>query len=80
MWILESTTGIPYFVSHDDEFGWDPKKAARNFRDHGVTFEQGVKALRDPFGVEWIDDRVNYGEERINALGMCEGMLGGPRS
>ena len=30
------------------------------------------EALRDPFAVEWIDDREDYGEERINLLGMSE--------
>jgi len=34
-----------------------------------------LKAFRDPFGVERIDDRENYGEERINLLGMCEGVI-----
>lgn len=56
-------------------FEWDPQKAARNLRDHGVTFDQGAKATSDPFAVEWIDDREDYGEERVNLLGMCEGVL-----
>ncbi len=30
---------------------------------------------RDAFAVEWIDDRRNYGEERLNLLGMCQGTL-----
>ncbi len=25
--------------------------------------------------VAWIDDREDYGEERINLLGMCEGVI-----
>ncbi len=43
--------------------------------DHGITFEQGAKAIADPFEVERIDDRENYGEERVNLLGMCDGAL-----
>jgi uncharacterized DUF497 family protein len=27
------------------------------------------------FAVERFDDRENYGEERINLLGMCEGVI-----
>ena len=50
-------------------------KAAANWRDHGVAFAYAVKAFRDPFAVEWIDDRENYGEERVNRPGMCEGIL-----
>lgn len=56
-------------------FEWDPQKAARNWRDHGVTFDQGAKAISDPFAVEWIDEREDYGEERVNLLGMCDGVL-----
>lgn len=57
------------------EFVWDNNKAAANWRDHGVTFQQAVKALNDHFFVEWIDDRENYGEERVNLLGMCDGII-----
>ena len=51
--------------------------AARRLRRPagGVAFHQAVKAFRDPFGVERIDDRENYGEERINLLGMCDGVI-----
>jgi uncharacterized DUF497 family protein len=57
------------------EFEWEPLKAASNLKDHGVSFEQAVKAFRDPFAVEVIDDREPYDEERINLIGMSDGML-----
>ena len=38
-------------------------------------FDQAVRAFRDPFAVETIDDREDYGEERINLLGMCDGVI-----
>jgi uncharacterized DUF497 family protein len=57
------------------EFEWDERKAEANWRAHGVTFAHGVKAIADPFAVEWIDDRKNYGEERVNLLGISEGAL-----
>jgi uncharacterized protein len=59
----------------EDAFEWDDDKAAANWRAHGVAFLQAVKAFRDPFGVERIDDRENHGEERIILLGMCEGVI-----
>lgn len=40
-----------------------------------MSFQQGARALRDLFAVEWIDDRKDYGEERIDLLGMCEGVI-----
>ncbi|MDZ3837628.1 MAG: BrnT family toxin [Rhodospirillales bacterium] len=50
-------------------------KAARNLRDHGVGFPQAAMACTDPFSVEWMDDRYEYGEERVNLLGVCEGVI-----
>lgn len=57
------------------EFEWDDAKAARNLADHGVGFPQAVAAFTDPFAIEWIDDRHEYGEERVNLLGMCQGVV-----
>ena len=62
-------------MSDDIVFEWDDEKASDNWRNHGVTFPHAAKAFRDPFLVEWIDERVNYGEERINLLGMGDGTL-----
>ncbi|MBF0133739.1 MAG: BrnT family toxin [Magnetococcales bacterium] len=57
------------------QFNWYPPKAAANWRSHGVTFEQGAKAIGDMFAVDWLDDREDYGKERSNLLGMCDGVL-----
>jgi uncharacterized DUF497 family protein len=59
----------------DNLFEWDDAKAAINWRYHGVAFSYAVKAFSDLFAVEWIDDRDNYDEERVNLLGMCNGVL-----
>lgn len=59
----------------DDLFEWDDHKAAANWRNHGIAFPHAAKAFNDAFAVEWIDDREDYGEERINRLAMCEGLL-----
>ncbi|MGY2050195.1 BrnT family toxin [Methylobacterium sp. JK268] len=56
-------------------FEWDPQKAVINLRRHGVAFEVAIAAFRDPFAVEWIDDRADYGEERANLLGLCMGVV-----
>ena len=59
----------------DDQFGWLSAKAAANLRDHRVSFPEAIKAFRDPFAIERIDDREDYGEERINLIGVCEGVI-----
>jgi hypothetical protein len=52
----------------DDGFEWDDDKAARNLSEHKVSFEQAALACRDPFAVEWPDEREDYGEERFCLL------------
>lgn len=57
------------------EFEWDTGKAEENLRKHGISFELAVMAFRDPFTVEEIDDRQNYGEERIAMTAVARGAL-----
>lgn len=57
------------------EFEWDEEKSAANQRTHGLAFQDAVAAFRDPFAVEHIDDRQDYGEERVNLVGMYAGAL-----
>ena len=56
-------------------FRWDPKKAASNLRAHKVSFETAIQVFEDPYALDEIDDREDYGEERSNILGMAEGRL-----
>jgi uncharacterized DUF497 family protein len=50
----------------DDEFEWDDRKAARNVRDHGITFEEARAAFDDPDNVE--EDDADPDEERYKRL------------
>ena len=54
-------------------FEWDEQKAARNLAEHKVNFEQSAIACCDPFAVEWVDEREDYGEERFGLLGLYQG-------
>ena len=54
----------------DGRFVWNNDAAARKWRDHGIAFDQAVKAIVGPFAIEWIDDREAYDEERVDLLGM----------
>jgi uncharacterized DUF497 family protein len=56
-------------------FEWDRKKAARNLRDHGVTFEEATRVFNDPLSLDDIDEREDYGEERSNMIGVAGGRL-----
>jgi uncharacterized DUF497 family protein len=45
------------------EFDWHDAKADANLQSHGVSFDLAMTVFRDPFAVERLDDREDYGEE-----------------
>jgi len=59
----------------NEVFEWDDAKAAANLAKHGVSFEQAREAFDDPFAVDFLDDREDYGENRLILLGMLENRL-----
>jgi len=54
---------------------FDPKKDAINQKKHGLSLAFGEKVIADPHAIELIDDRIPYGEDRWNILGMVEGKV-----
>jgi uncharacterized protein len=58
-----------------NDFEWDDAKAAQNYAKHGVTFEAACDVFKDPFAIEEIDDRHDYGEERWTIIGAARGRL-----
>jgi uncharacterized DUF497 family protein len=56
-------------------FTHDDGKARANLAKHGVSFEDAKAAFRDPFGLELLDDRFDYGEERRILIAMARGRL-----
>ena len=59
----------------DGKFEWDNRKAAANDRKHAVTFEMARDIFRDPFAIDELDEREEYGEERYLITGMVEGHI-----
>ena len=59
----------------DGKFQWDDNKAAENYAAHGVRFEAAREVFQDPFALEWLDDRKDYGEDRYIILGIVENRL-----
>jgi uncharacterized DUF497 family protein len=49
------------------EFEWHDAKAQGNFLRHGVGFELAKTVFKDPFAIERVDDRNDYGEERLSS-------------
>jgi uncharacterized protein len=54
-------------------FTWDPAKAARNLRKHGVSFEQAKQAFTDPNQFV-TDDWNDSGEQRWQLIGYSNGL------
>jgi uncharacterized DUF497 family protein len=59
----------------DDAFEWDDEKASKNYAVHGVSFEAARDVFKDPFAIEWLDDREPYGEDRFVIIGMADDRL-----
>jgi uncharacterized DUF497 family protein len=58
-----------------DAFEWDETKAADNYAKHGVSFELATTVFKDPFAIERLDDREDYGEDRFILIGTMEGVV-----
>jgi uncharacterized protein len=56
------------------QFEWDEEKRAANIRKHKVDFLTATLIFENET-VERIDDREDYGEERVIALGRVEGAV-----
>ena len=54
-------------------FTWDPAKNAANLRRHGIGFQDAARIFRGPT-VERTDDRYDYGEVRVYAIGLVNGI------
>lgn len=49
-------------------FEWDNTKSHRNFRERGFGFDYAASVFMDPT-LERADDRRDYGERRVQAIG-----------
>lgn len=54
-------------------YTWKVSKNRRNIRLHGVAFEDAVRIF-DGLTVEKVDDRFDYGETRVYAIGLVNGL------
>ena len=56
------------------EFEWDLIKNWRNIEKHGIDFTDAVRIFKQPT-LEVVDNRRDYGEKRISAMGMVEDVI-----
>jgi len=49
---------------------WDPAKAEKNIRKHGVSFEEAATVFYDPLTATGADPDHSEGEKRLITFGM----------
>lgn len=55
-------------------FSWDDSKRRENWRRRKVDLLEAALIFEDPEVIESVDDRSDYGERRIRALGRVGGI------
>jgi hypothetical protein len=55
------------------QFTWDPRKDRANVLRHGIAFQDAVRIFDGPT-LEKVDDRFDYSEIRVYAVGLVEGL------
>jgi len=56
------------------KYEWDEAKSRLNFTKHGLHFADSEQVLDGPC-VTFVDDRFDYGEERLISLGLLAGRV-----
>lgn len=54
-------------------YDWDEEKNRRNLELHGLAFEDAARNFEGPT-IERTDDRFAYGEQRVYAIGLVNGL------
>jgi len=55
-------------------FDWDDAKGERNRRERGFGFDFAALIFEGDT-IEWPDDRRDYGEARVRAIGEVDGLV-----
>jgi hypothetical protein len=54
-------------------YTWTDSKNRRNLKLHGIAFEDAVSIFDGPT-LEQVDNRFDYGERRVYAIGLVNGL------
>jgi uncharacterized protein len=52
---------------------WDRRKSRGNLARHGIAFEDAIRIFDGPT-LEKVDDRFDYGEIRVYAISIVDGL------
>lgn len=51
------------------DYSWNPDKARRNVKKHGVSFDEAASAFGDPLAYTFADPDHSFGEQRWLTFG-----------
>jgi uncharacterized DUF497 family protein len=54
------------------KYEWDENKRQSNIQKHGIDFVAAKEVFSDGERIETVDDRQDYGEERIQTIGYAK--------
>lgn len=54
-------------------YSWNERKNRSNIARHGISFDDAKRIFEGPT-VERVDDRFDYGEVRVYAIGLVTGL------
>ena len=53
-------------------FEWDPEKAERNVKKHGVSFDEAASVFGDPLSMTYDDPDHSWDEDRYITIGTSQ--------
>jgi uncharacterized protein len=53
-------------------FEWDPNKAAKNTKQHHVSFDEAATVFDDPAFITFVDEEHSVDEERYITIGFSK--------
>lgn len=51
-------------------FNWDPVKANKNIKNHGISFEEASTTFKDPYSITIFDPLHSINEDRFILIGI----------
>jgi uncharacterized protein len=72
-WITWPCSRVYTYVYCPVRFTWDPDKSQLNLRERGFDFAFDTLLFDGPT-VERVDNRLDYGENRVIAIGVADGI------
>ncbi|MGC8491432.1 MAG: BrnT family toxin [Syntrophobacteraceae bacterium] len=54
------------------QFEWNPEKAVKNKRKHGIAFEEASTVFADPLAITFVDPDHSFDEDRYLTFGLSK--------